>query len=403
MEVVLPHLEPWQKEVFDEVEGARGTGRIFVVKSKRQVGKTIVAIVLLIKYLLEKKCICAVVEPTQAQSRRVFKQIEGCIPAAIKSANSTLLTMEFINGSELIFKSAEQREALRGFTVNGLLVIDEAAFISSDIINILYPLCDANNAPILFISTPLFQSGEFYNLYVKGNEGNPNIRSFNWSKYDTSKYLSAEKLAFYKSTVSPLKFQSEYLGEFIAEGSYIFGDIFQCVGEMSDKPAIYAGIDWATGNGGDWTVCILMDEDKRVCGIKSFKNLDATEQIDQLVSLINGLPRLRTVQVELNSIGRVFYDHLRKRVNPYVKGFVTSNDSKRNIIETLITAFQKKEITIPNDPELIRELQHYSMEKTQKGYTYNGADGVNDDYCIALGLCYNLYKNNNNDFRLVFR
>ena len=196
MQIVFPALEPWQQPVYDDVHIAGGTGNVFVVKSKRQVGKSCLAALLLIEYAITGKCISVVVEPTQAQSRRLYKQITDMMvkTGMVKSANSQLLTMEFSNGSEILFKSAEQRDALRGFTVSGLLVIDEAAFIQDPIFEILYPTCDANNAPILVISTPLFCSGEFYNLYTRGMNGDKHTKSYDWSTYDTSKYLSPEKL-----------------------------------------------------------------------------------------------------------------------------------------------------------------------------------------------------------------
>ena len=65
----------------------------------------------------------------------------------------------------------------------------------------------------------------------------------------------------------------------------------------------------------------------------------------------------------------------------------------REVIENLSSAFQSNNIGILDNEELIRELQHYAMEKTSKGSTYNGADGVNDDYVISLALCYDVCKN----------
>ena len=38
------------------------------------------------------------------------------------------------------------------------------------------------------------------------------------------------------------------------------------------------------------------------------------------------------------------------------------------------------------------ELRHYSVEKTARGYTYNGADGIHDDHVMALALAYDTYK-----------
>lgn len=396
-EIVMAPLEPWQKDVYHDIIKARGSRRRFVVCARRQCGKTILAIVVLIAYSLEKKGTSVIIEPTQAQSRRVFKQLVDCLQGsgAITSANATLLTIEFANGSEILFKSAEQGDNLRGFTCTNIMIIDEGAFIPDDIYQIVYPVTDANGCPIMIISTPLFQSGEFYRLFSEGMRGSKLVSSYDWSKYDTSKYLPAEQLEYYRQTLPKTKFQSEYLGQFLSEGSYIFGDISKCINGLSGDAPMYCGIDWGSGNDGDYTVVVMMDANRNVVRLESFKNLDATLQIDRISQMIAESPTLKTIQVELNSIGRVFYDMLRKKSKAFIKGFTTTNDSKRRIIEKLISAFQTNKINIPNDPELIKELQHYSMEKTSKGYTYNGADGVHDDYCMALAICYDLFRDGN--------
>lgn len=404
-EIILPDLEPWQREVYDGMEGSRNSGKRFIVKARRQCGKSILAIVMTIKFSLEKKGVSVIIEPTQAQGRRVYKQIIDCLDGSgcIESANSTLLSITFTNGSEILFKSCEQdTDALRGFTVSNLLVIDEGAFVPSDTYNILYPTTDAHNAPILIISTPLFMNGEYYDLYMEGLGDSDMVRSYDWSKYDTSKYLSNEKLEYYRRTVAPLKFKSEYLGQFIAEGSYTFGDIMKSVDDEKKRGLpVYGGIDWGTGaDEGDYTVLTLMDDDMNVTEIQSFKNLDSVEQIDRIARTLNAYPTLKRVQVEMNSIGRVFYEHLKKKTKVTLKEFTTTNETKRRIIEQLIEAFNTEEITIYYDEELIRELQHYAVQKTGKGYTYNGADGVNDDYVISLALCYDTAKKKNNAFQI---
>ena len=107
----------------------------------------------------------------------------------------------------------------------------------------------------------------------------------------------------------------------------------------------------------------------------------------------------------MNSIGRIYYENLRRKININIKQFTTTNQTKRNIIEQLVTAFQTDKIGIPDDEELLRELQHFAAEKTKTGYTYNGADGVHDDYVMALAMVYDLYnkhnKNKGNNFRIV--
>ena len=188
------------------------------------------------------------------------------------------------------------------------MVIDEGAFIPTEIYNILYPCCDANNAPILVISTPLFMEGEFYNLYISNSDL---VKTYDWSKYDTSKYLSTEKLEYYRQTIAPLKFRSEYLGEFITEGSYIFGDFIKCIKQPKNAP-YYGGIDWGSGNGGDYTVLTLMDREANVTHIYSWKNLDSVLQIEEIAKVLEDF-HIQVVEVEMNSIGRIYYDQLKRK------------------------------------------------------------------------------------------
>lgn len=403
MRVKLPPLEEWQQPVFDDIK--EGIKDQYVVKAKRQVGKSILAEVILLYFAFKNAdSIGVMIEPTLAQGRRVFKQILKAIPnkSLIKSANATLLEIEFSNGSSILFRAAEQKENLRGLTVKGsILIIDEAAFIQQDIFEILYPLVDANHCPVLFISTPLFTSGEFYNKYIEGTKENPITKSYNWSEYDTSKYLSYEKLMYYRDRLSPLKYRSEYEGEFITEGSYVFGEINNAILPYSKKPALYGGLDWGAGGGNDYTVLILLDEDCTVTAIHSTNNLTPTLQVEYFSNILINNPSLISLQVEMNSIGTVYKDMLQGRISTFIQEFYTTNDTKRRIIEQLIAAFQRGEIHIPNDPELLNELSHYNIEKTKTGYTYNG-ENAHDDYVLALAFAYDSYLNGGGGFSIYY-
>ena len=389
MEVIFPKLHKHQRVVYDAVIGDNGEGNIYVVKSKRQCGKSFLASLILIYFSLNRKdTISMIVEPTLNQSRRIFKDIVKMLEGSgiIKNANQSLLTIDFINGSEIIFKSAEQYDAIRGFSVSGILIIDEGAFIVDDVYEILFPIRDAHNAPMLVISTPLFCDGYFYRLFTSGN-----CKAYNWCDYDTSYFLSDEKLEQYRNTLSDLKFRSEYLGQFITDGGYVFKNIAVCILSDSDitgEPVV-AGIDWAVGNDGDDTVLSLLDANANAVEFVRLNNMSPVEQIDTIVNTLNSRPTLKKVVVEQNSIGNVYFDMLKHKYSRHsiLTKFNTTNESKRRIIEQLATAFQNENIHIPNDRELINQLQHYAVEKTAKGYTYNG-QGAHDDYVMSLAMAY---------------
>lgn len=398
MYLQLPKLEPWQQDVFNKMKNNFDTSKIFVVKAKRQVGKSILAIIELLYYsTYNLNRTSVVIEPTLGQSRRIFKQFYKLLnnTGALEGANETLLTLKLVNGSEILFKSAEQRDALRGFTVNGLLVIDEAAFIMDEVIDLLFPTTDANKAPILLISTPMFTTGKFYNYYTLGLDNKQDkVFSFDWNNYDTSKYLSKENLEFYRKTLTPQKFQTDYLGQFLTEGSLVFGNFERCINRLQPLAPIYAGIDWATGVGKDSTVVTLMDVNGTVTNIFEFNDLDSTEQVNKIAEILTKY-EIVTSQVELNSIGKVYYDFLKQKLGTTckLKGFTTTNASKRNIVENLIKAFENQCISVPNNSLLIQQLQHFELQKLKNGYTYNGSFGFHDDYVMSLALAYDLLTN----------
>lgn len=389
MEIIFPKLHKHQRDVYDAVVNDNGAGDIYVVKSKRQCGKSFVASLILIYFSLNKKdTISMIVEPTLNQSRRIFKDIVKMLDGSgiIKNANQSLLSIDFINGSEIIFKSAEQYDAIRGYSVSGILIVDEGAFIRDDVYEILFPVRDAHNSPMLIISTPLFCDGYFYRLFTSTNS-----KSYDWCDYDTSMFLSDEKLEQYRNTLSDLKFRSEYLGQFITDGGYVFKNIAKCVlgdSDITGKPVV-CGIDWAVGNDGDDTVLSLLDANANAVEFVRLNNMSPVEQISTIVNKLNTMPSLKKVVVEQNSIGNVYLDMLKHKYirHSIITKFNTTNESKRRIIEQLATAFQNESVHIPNDRELINQLQHYAVEKTKTGYTYNG-QGAHDDYVMSLAMAY---------------
>lgn len=389
MDIIFPKLHKHQRDVYDAVINDDGAGNIYVVKSKRQCGKSFVASLIVIYFSLNKRdTISILIEPTLNQSRRMFKDIVKMLEGSniIKNANQSLLSIEFINGSEIIFKSAEQYDAIRGYSVSGILIVDEGAFIRDDVYEILFPTRDAHHSPMLVISTPLFQDGYFYRLFTSTNS-----KSYDWCQYDTSMFLSDEKLEQYRNTLSDLKFRSEYLGQFITDGGYVFKNISNCVlsGSIVKGEPVVCGIDWAVGNDGDDTVLSLLDANANAVEFVRLNNMSPVEQISTIVNKLNTLPTLKKVVVEQNSIGNVYLDMLKHKCSRHsiITKFNTTNESKRRIIEQLATAFQNENIHIPNDRELINQLQHYAVEKTAKGYTYNG-QGEHDDYVMSLAMAY---------------
>ena len=169
------NLTSKQKEAYDLFH--KEEVRELVLNFSRQSGKTTLCEILLIETLVKKKCTCAYISPDYGQGKRVFREIVNLLSQTqlIKKKNSSDLTLELINGSYLQFFSGKNPTAIRGNTISGLLVLDEAAYLpeeTSDGQNfyhmVVKPITKAKKPKIIFISTPNGKFGLFYQKYLEG-------------------------------------------------------------------------------------------------------------------------------------------------------------------------------------------------------------------------------------------
>lgn len=400
--VKLPKPYPHQLAVLDAMGDPYRSGRIFVVKSKRQVGKTTLSIYALLKIALTHGgTLSVVVEPTFDQARRVYKQIIKSVPGdmVITRKNDTNLEIEFGNGSSILFKSAEQRDNLRGFTITGLLVVDECAFIQDDIFDILLPTTDVHRAPILLISTPKLKQGFFFRYYSAGMQGQADITSIDFNDFDTSFLLSSEKLEQYRTMMPKAQFTTEYLGEFLDTDSVLFSNISECVGPAGDGAELYVGIDWGSGAGGDYTSVCAFDERARMVFIDYFNDKSTFEQARYIADILAlRSKQVRSILAESNSIGTpmiaLLKDELDKRgqraVSHLVTPFSTTNAEKVRLVNQLQVALEQKTVTLLDDRGLLSQLAAYEATYNPKtnNVSYNAPPGLHDDNCISTMLAY---------------
>lgn len=385
-----------------------GTGKVVVCNSSRQKGKTFMISNILLYYACNNaktKNYC--VSPTIKQAKIIFKTIVDAISSSgvMKSKNATDLRITLINGSTIWFKSAEQREALRGETVTGILAIDECAFIADEIFYLILPWVDAHKSPILMTSTPFVKSGFFYQYYNYGLDNQHNTVTVDWSKpeYKTSieQILPPERLEQYRQVLPKNVFRTEYLGEFLDDDGSVFTEYTKCYKENKIKPTdkLYFGIDWAAGGEGDDTAISAINQYGEQVFLEYFNNQSPTMQTRRIGAILDKYQnQIVCIQTELNSLGTPLTDFLKERsqilANKFI-GFNTSNTSKNAIVTNLQMAFEKREITILPDEKQSRELGYYTATFNPKtrNVSYNAPTGLHDDLCIALMLSYDAYKN----------
>lgn len=400
-------LFEWQADVHRGLlKNGIGSHHIHCVKSKRQVGKSLLIIGELLYFAINYTgTINCAISPTLNQARKLFKEIIKVTEntGVIKKKNETLLEIEFINGSTILFKSAEQKNNLRGYTYTGLLCIDECAYIGNEIFSIVKPSTDVWRCPILMVSTPKFKVGFFYETYLKGLNGNKRITSYDFCQYDTSALLSNEALEIYRQMLPRNQFTTEYLGEFLDADGCVFSGFKECMttAKLAEYKYLYIGIDWASGVGNDDTVITAVNERGEQVFLQYFNKKKTTDQIDYIYEYLKPhLSKIKIIVAEANSIGTPMIEQLKQKLGSYsrlIKSFTTTNKDKARIVGQLQVAFEQHTIKITNDRKQLDQLGMYEAEYNFKtgNVSYNAPLGGHDDICIALCLCWEGFKSNN--------
>lgn len=395
-----------QRAVHKQLDRGYRSGRIYVVKARRQVGKSIMVEQELLRYAITyNNTVSACVCPTLSQARKMFQDIISCIieSGVVAKKNETLLEIDLINGSKIFFKSAEQKDSLRGYTISGILCVDECSFISDDVFyGLLLAWCNVHKAPILLTSTPKFKQGFYWNYWVLGlDENQKDVISIDFNDYDTSALLSPEKLEQYRRMLPKGQFLTEYLGEFLDSQSIVFGDFKECINrnDIKEYRELYIGIDWGSGVGSDSTVVSALNERCEQVFMLRFNNKRAVEQVDYIKQYLQPyIKKIKLIVAECNGVGQPLVDSLKIAFNGKVKidEFSTTNATKIKIINQLQVAFEQRQIAILDDVQQTNELSMYEAKVGQNGtITYNAPSGLNDDTVIALMLALEAKRKTN--------
>ena len=389
--VTLPKLYSWQKDTLDLIEA--NPGKWFIIKSVRQKsGKTYLLENLLIKTALEKPGSKSfMISPTNAQNLRIFTEISRATVDLLRKANGSSMLIEFRNGSVIQFRSGESGDSLRGYTVKrgGILAIDEGAFLSREVYEIVMPLVSKEGCTLVIASTPDSMDGMYYSLWSRED----GVIRINWSDYIDQMY-SKEELDFYRSVYSDRRFRTEILGEFAVGEGTVFSGIANCISptELIQKGTLVAGIDFGSGNLQDSTVITFIDEDLQVIAQYDTNDKPPMEQIDWLARLMLDYKPVR-VLAEKNGLGSVYFDALKQKC-PIVTPWITTNDSKTAIVDDLAAHIEKGRIKFqPKCEKLLEQLQVYRETQSSTGKrVFNAPQGKHDDFVISTALALRARK-----------
>ena len=343
--------------------------------------------------------------PTLKQSKSVYKHIiDGLYKSGvIAGKNATDLIIRFINGSQISFKSAEQKDALRGYTAD-FLVVDEAAYVPDDIWHIVLPWTDAKKAPVLLTSTPWIKQGFFFQYYSYGREKLHNVETIDWAdpewKESIEQILPPERLEEYRQILPKNVFETDYLGHFLDDDGTVFTHIKECLKytEMTSGDKYYIGIDWSNQTENDDTVISIFNQKGEQVFIEYFNKLSPLRQIDRICKELEPISKqIVAITCETNSIGTPYTDLLKEKsqvLKGKVREFNTSNTSKNAAVLNFQTALEGGLAKLLPDEKQKAQFGYFTANynTTTRNVSYAAPPGLHDDTVMATLLAWDGLK-----------
>ena len=387
-----------QQKVIDTIIGT--PQKYITVVSPRQVGKSLLLVNLILYYgINDKGSKIGVITPIYQQARKLMEDLYEAIKDSgiVETTNFSNFEIKLKTGSKIYFRSSEREDGLRGYTFD-YLFLDEASYQSEDAWKrAIQPTALVHGKKVVLFSTPRGRDW-FYEHYQMGQDVNyPNHASVRMQQGDNP-YIDKEEIAAAKRSLPDSIFRAEYLGEFLEGESQVFQNFNANCFDKWPKPQgkCYIGVDLAQT--GDYTVATVIDSTGAVVEIYRDNHKEWETMQTNIIQLARKYGA--TVMIETNSMGSVILEGIKKKYQD-THGFNTSNQSKRDIVESLIMGFNEGTVKIPSAtllPELHRELEVFEMtyNPQTRSVKYAARNSFHDDMVISLCIAnYNRIQNKN--------
>ena len=394
MKITLFKPHAGQRKIIDGF--ADSEHKFGVVSTGRQFGKSLLAQNLALYWCLKNpKTKCGWVTPIYRQGEKVFEEMHNACRQIVRGVNKSQLKMNFINGSQIQFLSADNPDTIRGYSFDWM-VIDEAAFIAERAINeAIIPTLTARGKKCLVISTPRSKNW-FYSWFLKGQEQSSDYISFEGISADNP-YTDKGFIEEQRLSLPDEIFKQEYLAQFSESTNDVFRnlDLITILEEWNEPTRgthYYFGVDVGLSN--DYTVCTILTEGGDTANILRF-NGSTIEHAGKLVVHLLKRYNPKGGYVEVNGIGQALFELIRKD-GVRVKAFTTNNENKTLGIRKLINDMEVGNILLPSKnllKECYNEFAAFSYKMNANGtLTFSAPNGQHDDIVMSYMLA-NLARN----------
>lgn len=362
-----------------------------VIVCGRKFGKTLVAAYIALKTLILPEKKVWVVAPSYELTTLV---IEAVLPWLNKLFGGSQFRyskrphpkITTAWGSELRGKSADTIQGLLGDEID-LLIMDEAAFINEDVYEkYIYQNLIERNGDAVFISTPRGKNW-LYDRWLKAKKTGGAFQFPSNARPNFPKKVWEQK----KQELPKDIFAEMYEAKFEEGTTAVFykADIEKAVREYVSIPPTEGGkyilgVDLAKSN--DYSVITVVDRRNNQVVYIEKSSLEKYTQQEARIIAVSEKYNNAAVWIDASGPGDPVYDHLFEK-GLFIEPYKFNKKTKVPLINNLRLLFEFNSIIIPNNKELLQELEEFekSYDKA-RNYTYSAPQGKHDDMVISLAL-----------------
>jgi hypothetical protein len=203
--------DPWQLDALDS------EARRLVVVAARQSGKgSVAAAKALHLAVAQPGCLSLIVSASERQAKIVLDRMRSFLPwigQDAAGAEDTQRDIRLRNGSQIVVLPSSS-SSLRGWTVSGMLLCDEAAYLPDASWQAIVPTVAATGAPIWCLTSAGAPTGWLYEIYSQVERfpdwERHTIRADQIARYDRE-HLEAERRRLPKATYMR-EYESQFSG-----------------------------------------------------------------------------------------------------------------------------------------------------------------------------------------------